>query len=524
MNRRHKGFGVWLILGLFAARAVAQPPLLWATRWSAETHDRGAWLAADGAGNLYMACEALHVDSNQSDILLIKYNARGAVQWTRLFNGTGNYHDVPSGIAVDHAGNIYVTGASWRGYVFNGGTEYDYLLLKYSPSGSLLWVRYYNGPSSQTTAISDDKAYSIALDSSDNIYLTGFSTAVNPQGSVRYEVATVKYNPEGVQQWARRFHLPLFEGDGGIKVKVDTSGHVYLAGQGTDRITGGRGDAVILLQYDLAGNLNWARTFSASSSLSDFEQPFDLSVDAQGNAYVVGYTWPGAGRRDFFTLKYRPDGTLAWSRIYGRGTDYDDIALSVAVDSTGNVYVAGESDTHDPIDGTDVLLIKYDANGNLQWTRTFEGDRSDFENRPRLALDRRGNVYMGCRADWNDTKYDYSLAKYLPDGTLAFTLRYSAGADTDDLLTDLLIDPMGNLVATGSTYFSSTFSDIITVKYRLAQEGDVNGDGCVDDADLLSVLFAFGQTGSNLQQDLNGDGVVDDADLLTVLFYFGGGC
>jgi hypothetical protein len=54
--------------------------------------------------------------------------------------------------------------------------------------------------------------------------------------------------------------------------------------------------------------------------------------------------------------------------------------------------------------------------------------------------------------------------------------------------------------------------------------GDVNRDGIVDDADLLAVLFAFGQTGSDLPEDINGDGVVDDADLLTVLFNFGSSC
>ncbi len=54
-------------------------------------------------------------------------------------------------------------------------------------------------------------------------------------------------------------------------------------------------------------------------------------------------------------------------------------------------------------------------------------------------------------------------------------------------------------------------------------EGDVNGDGCVDDADLLAVLFAFGSTGGGAE-DVNNDGVVDDADLLTVLFNFGSGC
>ena len=54
--------------------------------------------------------------------------------------------------------------------------------------------------------------------------------------------------------------------------------------------------------------------------------------------------------------------------------------------------------------------------------------------------------------------------------------------------------------------------------------GNVNGDNIVDDADLLAVLFAFGNTGSNLPEDANGDGTVDDADLLTVLFNFGASC
>ena len=54
-------------------------------------------------------------------------------------------------------------------------------------------------------------------------------------------------------------------------------------------------------------------------------------------------------------------------------------------------------------------------------------------------------------------------------------------------------------------------------------EGDVDGNGCVDDADLLSVLFAFGSSECS-PADVNGDGIVDDADLLTVLFNFGSGC
>jgi hypothetical protein len=70
-------------------------------------------------------------------------------------------------------------------------------------------------------------------------------------------------------------------------------------------------------------------------------------------------------------------------------------------------------------------------------------------------------------------------------------------------------------------YLSDRAQLVVT---RAQGSPDINRDGCVDDADLLAVLFAFGQTGSNLAEDINCDGVVDDADLLSVLFAFGSGC
>jgi len=63
-----------------------------------------------------------------------------------------------------------------------------------------------------------------------------------------------------------------------------------------------------------------------------------------------------------------------------------------------------------------------------------------------------------------------------------------------------------------------------TLADAIVPNPDIDGSGCVDDADLLAVLFAFGSTGSNLAEDVNCDGTVDDADLLEVLFNFGNGC
>jgi hypothetical protein len=80
------------------------------------------------------------------------------------------------------------------------------------------------------------------------------------------------------------------------------------------------------------------------------------------------------------------------------------------------------------------------------------------------------------------------------------------------------------LIAAGEESLDDGFIQRILTVIKYAPNGDLDGNGCVDDADLLRLLLAFGQSGADLAEDLNGDGVVDDADLLEVLFHFGSGC
>jgi len=93
------------------------------------------------------------------------------------------------------------------------------------------------------------------------------------------------------------------------------------------------------------------------------------------------------------------------------------------------------------------------------------------------------------------------------------------------------VSPFGPGDATASFQFTRTLNPDGTFGGSLIKSinghpnpGDVNGDGCVDDGDMLAVLFAFGNTGAGLPEDLNCDNVVDDADMLIVLFNFGNGC
>jgi len=101
--------------------------------------------------------------------------------WVRRYNGPGNSEDHAYALSVDSSGNVYVTG--WSP---GSGTGLDYATIKYSPSGDTLWVKRYNGPGNGS-----DYAYALAVDGSGNVYVTGWSYGSGSSS----DYATIKYSP-----------------------------------------------------------------------------------------------------------------------------------------------------------------------------------------------------------------------------------------------------------------------------------------------------------------------------------------
>ena len=143
------------------------------------------------------------------DYATIKYNASGQQQWVARYNGPGNGDDVASAIAIDGSGNVYVTGGSTG----SAGDD-DYATIKYNGSGAQQWVARYSAPGSST-----DYAYTIAVDGSGNVYVTGQSGSTE----ALTDYATVKYNASGTQQWVARYNGPANDSDIAVAIAVDSS-------------------------------------------------------------------------------------------------------------------------------------------------------------------------------------------------------------------------------------------------------------------------------------------------------------
>lgn len=168
----------------------------------------------DAAGNAYVTGMSQGVSSGV-DYVTIKYNSSGVQQWLSRYTSPGNSQDIPEGLNIDAAGNVYVTGRARINSSYN-----DFATVKYNSAGAEQWVAVYNNNGVDR----DDYGYDLIIDGQGNVYVTGNSQA---SGTNR-DALTVKYNSSGIEQWVARYDGS--NADETYSIGIDTAGNIYVAG------------------------------------------------------------------------------------------------------------------------------------------------------------------------------------------------------------------------------------------------------------------------------------------------------
>ncbi len=194
---------------------------LWVRRYNGpgNNHDYAHALALDGSGNLYVTGSSIGSGTNY-DYATVKYDPDGNQLWVRRYNGPVNGIDIAYALVVDDLGDIYVTGTS-----VGSGTAGDYATVKYNTDGDELWVARYNGPGNIT-----DEAHAIALDNAGNVYVTGWSTGVNTSddyATIKYDregnqIGLARYN--GPANGTDRAHAVGVDNLGNVYVTGESQG------------------------------------------------------------------------------------------------------------------------------------------------------------------------------------------------------------------------------------------------------------------------------------------------------------
>jgi hypothetical protein len=191
---------------------------------------------------------------------------------------------------------------------------------------------------------------------------------------------------------------------------VDAAGNIYVAGQSTGD---GTNDDYATIKYDAAGTQQWVRRYDGPSTVfaNDYDRVAALTLDADGNVFVTGNS-----SDDFATVKYDPAGTEIWVRRYNGPAAGGDWATSIAVDASGNSYVSGSSFGNSTTQ-YDFATLSYDPSGTVRWTERYDGPGNNYDTPYSIAVHSSGNVYVRGSDGGSGTGQDYATIKYAPATT-----------------------------------------------------------------------------------------------------------
>jgi len=426
----------FMLLGILNAQAAGGGLAYWLSTLGGASSDIGRSVDFDSLGNAYALGSSESSGQGAADVLLVKYDTLGAVQWQRTLGGAST--DIGRSVSIDSSDNIYVAGLTASA----GAGEEDFLLAKFNTSGTLQWQRVLG------TALGDFLG-SVEVDSSGNVYLAGYSAN---------DFLLAKYNSSGTIQWQRT--LGGAGSDLAFGVAIDSNDNPHIFGYTTS--TGAGALDFLLAKYNSSGTIQWQRILGGAGN--DIGRA--VSIDSADNVYVTGRGDNGGNGNDFLIAKYNSSGTIQWQKFLG-GTGDED-ATGITLDSNDNLFVGGYSSN--PAGDYEFLAAKYDTAGTIQWQRTLGivGSNSFMIG---IKTDSENSVYfIGQTPGTGAGGADFLLAKVANNGSLTGTYvldgvnvvyavsTLTAATATLTANTSSLTDSAGSLTSATSSLTSASAS------------------------------------------------------------------
>lgn len=403
----------------------------------------GKSLLTDTNGNLYAMGQAW------AGSPIVKYNSSGDQLWLQRTQNQAN-----KAFTLDPKTGIYVVGELPSIYA-----EYNpaYSTTRWDTAGNLLWEDRYDLSIDYGNWVS-----ALTRDSKGNILVTGKSHL----WETWFDIATIKYAPDGSRIWERRFGTGNGESDEATAIATDGADNIIVAGfHFYPHFWPYYESEYMVVKYDAAGNLLWQKRFEYS--VDNLNEIKAMVLDASGNIYVTGKSSTG-----YATYKLDKDGNPLWrATLEGVGNNdgpgQGEGAVAIVLDGEGNCVVTGTNNR-------DYVTVKYAADGHQIWLRRYDGPANGTDKASHLGLDSVGNIYVTGQSQGINTGMDMATIKYSPDGTLQWVTRYDGDAGKDDDAAALAVIGNGELYVTGTSVESNNQRRFTTIRYSEQVQLEVN--------------------------------------------------
>jgi hypothetical protein len=466
-------------------------------------------IALDDSGNIYVGGEYdIQTDfgdtlvTTPSEALFVaKYTANDSLLWFRLAPNTADVYGYGEckDLALDHQGNVYITGEFTHSIIFGGDTlmtkstsgsyGYDFYLARYHSDGSLGWVKQFGEAQLQYPYYAA-KSSGLCTDVSGNIYLTGYYSDTLTIGNI------------------------------GLRGKPQQS-NGFIA------------------KYHADGSVEWANSFGGGNSQN---QATAVALDSSGNVFVTGLFTaqasfggiqpPYAGQSDVCIAKYNPNGSIAWVKtIEGPGVDEGN---AIAITAAGEIVVTGKFSGTADFGGTtltsvgdyDMFVAKYAQDGSFQWADHAGGydpfQKVGWNFGTAVSIDRLGYInvtgiftnvanFGPIKLTTKGMVEDIFVAKYKDDGTIVWAKRARGSGLCHP--TDIISDPNGVIYTVGNVDSSGDF-DSKFVKlpgqgatgyiWQIGGHKDLESDISDADFSIIAPTFSFAGTTIDMGQTETG--------------------
>jgi len=370
------------------------------------------------------------------------------LEWSFTFNGDGNAADRAEAVALGSSGHVLVAGYETRTDL---AEKENWRVIELDAKGSLVWSVSWNGSRNDT-----DIAYGVAVVPSVGILVAGISTTY--YGGQDWLVR--KYGTDG-----SLITSTTYDADNGDDIAWGIAavpgGDFVVAGCETTKAEAKNWS---VRRYCSCGGLKWSLTVNGDADGND--EANAVAADTSGGVVAAGYIDNGATKLDMVIMKFNVNGTTAWTQTVE--TADDEAATGVALDASGNVWMAGWQNVGG--DNYGWRIHKYDSSGSTLWSASYDNPSADGttcplapppppypDDRPAgIAVDARGNVIVvgweqvapqpACAPPW---VRNWLIRIYGPSGTLIASTTYMDPSNLDGRATSVAADACGNIYVAG---------------------------------------------------------------------------